>query len=158
MQFLFLLGLEGGKYISTCEKVDERRHLTSGVRKKARNERVKTTKSGSDPLVGAFCTRNLDRLLLSSLTVPPSVANGLNSNMIVGPGGNTNTYARFRSHHGIYNSTFISLQTSSVFACNHVDSLRSFCIIVHLGNTMLACRVGKSNLDKGRILDILFVT
>lgn len=67
MKFLFLLWLEGGKYISTCEKVDERRHLTSGVRKKARNERVKTTKSGSDPLIGAFCTRNLDRILLSSL-------------------------------------------------------------------------------------------
>lgn len=80
---------------------------------------------------------------------PPGVTDGLKSRSTnVELGGNTKTYACLRSHHDIYNSTFISLQASSVLACDHVDSLRPLCIIVHFGNAMLACRVGERNLKK----------
>lgn len=60
---LSLLGVKGGKYMSICEKIDERReHLTSGVRKEATNEGAKTTSRARTASIDAFRTRNLDRL------------------------------------------------------------------------------------------------
>lgn len=153
---LSLLGLRGGEYMSTCVKIDERGHLTSGVRKEATNEGAKTTSRARTASIDTFCTRNLDGLLSSSLNAPARVTDRLKSRGTnVELGGNTKTYACFRSHHDIYNSTFISLQTSSVLACDHINSLRPLCIIVHFGDAVLACRVRERDLEKWRTLNIL---
>lgn len=110
-EVLFLLGVEGGKYMSICEKIDERReYLILGVRKEVMNEGVKMMSWVWIVFIDVFCICNLDWLYYYFWMYFLGVIDGFKfRSMNVELGGNIKIYVCLWSYYDIYNFVFILL-------------------------------------------------